>query len=231
MPPAPIRVLLVSDVRLYRDGLVWGLAASGRLQVVAAVDRAPLALERVADSIEVMLVDMSMAEARALIRAARVAQPDTFIVAFTVGMEDHAALECIEAGAHGYVSRNGTIEDLMTTVESVVRGEARCSPGLAASLFRRVAALASENEGACSLRLLTERERQIVELLAQGLSNREIAERLGIEPATAKNHVHHILEKLQIRRRSQVGSRLGWRGETAPRGDRADRSSPVQSPV
>ena len=217
-PGAPIRVFLVSDVRLYRDGLVWGLTATGRLQVVAAFERPVLALERLTEPVEVLLVDMSMNGATELIRAARVAHPQTFIVAFTVGMEDHAVLECIEAGAHGYVSRNGTVEDLTTTVESVVRGEARCPPRLAATLFRRVAALANENETAGSFLSLTQRERQIVELIEEGLSNREIARRLGIEPATAKNHVHHILEKLQLRRRGQIHSRLAWRrvGEPAP---------------
>ena len=218
-PDAPIRVFLVSDVRLYRDGLVWGLTATGRLQVVAAFERPVLALERLAEpAVEVLLVDMSMAGATELIRAARVAHPQTFIVAFTVGMEDHAVLECIEAGAHGYVGRNGTVEDLTTTVESVVRGEARCPPRLAATLFRRVAALASENDTAASFLSLTQRERQIVELIEEGLSNREIAGRLGIEPATAKNHVHHILEKLQLRRRGQIRSRLTWRrvGTPAP---------------
>ena len=201
----PIRVLLVSDVRLYRDGLVWGLTAAGRLQVVAAVERPVIALERLAEpGIDVLLVDMSMTGARDLISATRVAHPDTFIIAFTVGMEENAVLDCIEAGAHGYVSRNGTVEDLTTTVESVVRGEARCPPRLAATLFRRVAALASGNDSTTSFLALTQRERQIVDLLDEGLSNREIAGRLGIELATAKNHVHNILEKLHLRRRGQI---------------------------
>jgi len=211
-----IRVLLVSDVRLCRDGLVWGLSAGGRLQVVAAVDQPIAALERLeASRAEVMLVDMSMTSAKELIHAVRVAHSGTFIVAFTVGMEDGAVLECIEAGAHGYVSRNGTVDDLTTTVESVVRGEARCPPRLAATLFRRVAALANANDGTTAFLALTQRERQIVKLLEEGLSNREIASRLGIELATAKNHVHNILEKLHVQRRSQIRSRLNWR----PNGD------------
>ncbi len=212
-----IRVILVSDVRLCRDGLVWGLSAGGRFHVVAAVEQPATALERLeASRAEVMLVDMSMASAKELIRAVRVAHSSIFIVAFTVGMDDSAVLECIEAGAHGYVSRNGTVDDLTTTVESVVRGEAQCPPRLAATLFRRVAALANANDGASAFLALTQRERQIVKLLEEGFSNREIASRLGIELATTKNHVHNILEKLHVRRRSQIRSQLNWRANGDP---------------
>src|SRR5262249_7739110 len=97
-----------------------------------------------------------------------------------------------------------------------VRGEARCPPRLAATLFRRVAALANANDGAAAFLALTQRERQIVKLLEEGLSNREIAGRLGIELATAKNHVHNILEKLHVSRRSQIRSQLNWRANGDP---------------
>jgi DNA-binding NarL/FixJ family response regulator len=213
-----IRVLVASDVRLYRDGLVWSIAATGRLQVLGSADTATSALERVQDmAVDVLLVDMSMDGALSLIHAVKVSQPEIHIVAYTVGLDDHSVLRCIEAGAGGYVSRDGTVDDLVATVESVVRGETRCSPRLAAALFRRVTSLAqsdaSERNPAVAL---TQRELQIVDLIARGLSNKEIASQLGLEIATAKNHVHHILEKLQVRRRSQIGSRLGWRMRTGP---------------
>ncbi len=208
-----VRVFLASDVRLFRDGLVWGLAANTRLAVAGAAESAHLALSRLPDiALDVLLVDMCMAEALELIRAASLCHPHIRIVAFAVGTTDHAVLSCIEAGANGYVSRDGTIEDLVSTVESVVRGETRCSPRIVASLFRRVAVLAGEHEAASGA-VLTQREHQIVALLDQGLSNKEIASELGIELATAKNHVHNILEKLQVRRRSQVGPRLGWHSQ------------------
>lgn len=222
-PAAPLRVLVVSDVRLYRDGLVWSIAATARLQVQGSADSAPAALERIQTvPVDVLLVDMSMEGALALIHAVKVSQPEIYLVSYTVGLDDHSVLQCIEAGAGGYVSRDGTVEDLVATVESVARGETRCSPRLAATLFHRVATLAQAEGGEKDpAPVLTRREREIVDLIDQGLSNKEIASRLGIEIATAKNHVHHILEKLQLRRRSQVGSRLGWRyrtgAQTSPR--------------
>lgn len=211
-PHPPVRVFLASDVRVYRDGL----AASSHLHVVGAAESAPLALGRLPESAAaVLLVDMSMVDALELIRAAGICHPELRIVAFAVGPEDHDVLDCIEAGATGYVSREGSIEDLESTVESVVRGESRCSPKVAASLFRRLATLAGKQGPAASV-VLTQREHQIVTLLDQGLSNKEIASRLGIELATAKNHVHNILEKLQVHRRYQVGSRLGWPPRWSP---------------
>ena len=212
-----LRVLIASDVRLYRDGLVWSLAASARLRVEGSADSGPAALARLEGStLNVLLVDMSMEGAINLIHAASVSYPEVHIVAYTVGMDDQSVLHCIEAGAKGYVNRDATVDELVSTVESVARGESPCSPKLAASLFRRVAALAQSDAGAAAAPVLTQREAQIVELLDRGLSNKEIASHLGIELATAKNHVHHILEKLQVRRRSQVGGRLGWRHRTGP---------------
>jgi len=209
--PQEARVLVASDVRLYRDGLVWSIAATARIQVEGSADSGPSALARLEGSrVNVLLVDMSMEGALKLIHAVRVSYPDVHIVAYTVGMDDQSVLQCIEAGAVGYVSRDATVDELVATVESVARGEARCSPRLAASLFRRVASLAGTEQAVDEPAALTQRELQIVQLLDRGLSNREIASELGIEVATAKNHVHHILEKLRISRRSQVARRLGW---------------------
>ncbi len=210
--PQP-RVIVASDVRLYRDGLVWSIAATGRLHLDGSAATGADALARVAASpVDVLLVDMSLDGALKLIHAVSVAHPDVHIVAYTVGTDEQSVLRCIEAGAAGYVSRDATIDELVATVESVVRGETRCTPRLAASLFRRVSTLARTDAAEpVPAAHLTDREMQIVELLDQGMSNKEIAAHLGIEVPTAKNHVHHILAKLQVRRRSQVAGRLGWR--------------------
>ncbi len=215
---SPVPVLLVSDVRLYRDGLVWGLAGSARVRIAATAESGAEALARVHDaSPAVLLVDMAMAEALQLIRAVRISRPDINIVAFAVSADD-AALGCIEAGAAGYVAREASLDDLVAAVESVVRGETACSPRFTASLFRHIATLAESRTGEPTA-TLTPREREIADLIGQGLSNREIAAHLGIELATAKNHVHNILEKLQVRRRSQVGVRLA-RHQRAPAPER-----------
>jgi DNA-binding NarL/FixJ family response regulator len=90
----------------------------------------------------------------------------------------------------------------------VTRGEFLCSPGTAATLLRRVAALAAERHTADNGARLTPREQQVVRLIDEGLSNKEIARRLSIEVRTVKNHVHSILEKLQVRRRGEAAARM-----------------------
>jgi two-component system, NarL family, nitrate/nitrite response regulator NarL len=106
----------------------------------------------------------------------------------------------------GFVGRDGTLAELATAVERALAGEVRCSPKLAALLCERVAALAGRMGDVPSG--LTRRERQIADLVADGLSNKEIAIELRIGPATVKNHIHNILEKLHVPRRGAIGSRL-----------------------
>ena len=108
----------------------------------------------------------------------------------------------------GYVSREDSLDDLVAVVESVGRGELLCSPRVAASLLRRVASRAGTRWDSAPTHHLTAREAQIGQLIQEGLSNKEIASRLGIEVTTAKNHVHNLLEKLQVHRRAEAVARL-----------------------
>jgi DNA-binding NarL/FixJ family response regulator len=102
------------------------------------------------------------------------------------------------------VTRNGSISELVAAARCAARGELNCSPRIAGTLVRRVAALAKEQYSATHLSRLTQREREIADLLGQELSNKEIATRLRIEVATVKNHVHKVLEKLNAHSRFQV---------------------------
>jgi two-component system nitrate/nitrite response regulator NarL len=117
-------------------------------------------------------------------------------------------LECAEAGVAGYVTRNGSLADLIATIESVGRDEIIVSPRVAAALVRRLALLAAERRGPSARRALTSRERDVVMLLEGGLSNKEIAERLCIEVTTVKHHVHNILKKLRVSRRGEAAAKL-----------------------
>jgi DNA-binding NarL/FixJ family response regulator len=203
-----IRILVVTDVRLYRDGLVLHLGRQPEMDVVGAAANRPETLEanRTLQP-DVILLDMAMAESRATIGALRSASPSVKVIVLAVGDSDLDVLACAESGAAGYVVRDGSMDDLTATVMSVARGELRCSPRAAATLLRRVFALASERGLNASVgETLTLREREIVRLVDRGMSNKEIAARLGIELPTVKNHIHHILDKLQVRRRAEIGS-------------------------
>jgi two-component system, NarL family, nitrate/nitrite response regulator NarL len=124
------------------------------------------------------------------------------VVALAVTETEEEILDYARAGASGYVARGASLNELVSTVESVSRGEILCSPRIAAALFKRAGALA--NDSRAPLHRLTRRETEIVGLVARGLSNKQIAQRLFIEVATVKNHLHNIFEKLQVRSRIEA---------------------------
>jgi DNA-binding NarL/FixJ family response regulator len=192
---------------LYRDGLVGILRQSEHIDVVSAAATLATALEYAeAHRPEIVLLDCTVAEGGLAVSAIMRASPGARIVALAVADTPAEVIPWAEAGIAGYVTRNDSAEDLVLIIESVARGEMPCSPGIAAHLLQRVAHLAAgrPREGQADL---TPREQEVVALIEQGLSNKEIARHLLIEVSTVKNHVHHILEKLQARGRSVAAVR------------------------
>ncbi|MDQ5821587.1 MAG: response regulator transcription factor, partial [Actinomycetota bacterium] len=153
------------------------------------------------------LLDVAGGDGPGVVRSLLAKAPGTMVVALGVTEADDDVLPLAEAGVAGYVTRDGTVDDLLATVESVAAGETICSPRITATLLRRVALLARDRGAAAEAkRGLTHREREIVDLIDEGLSNKEIAVRLRIELATVKNHVHNILDKLHVRRRAEAAA-------------------------
>ena len=210
LTPSPLgaRVVIVSGLRLLRDGLAEALTHATGICVVAAVADAERARAAIVDhEPSLVLLDIELRDSLGLVRALHNAPRAPRIVVFAVSDSKDALLAYIEAGIDGYVPRDGSVADVVATVESVGRGETIVSPKLAASLFQRLAdqrRRRAEPRVAPSAFDLTLRERQILSLVEQGLTNKEIARSLGIELATVKNHVHHVLEKLQVSRRGQA---------------------------
>ena len=123
-------------------------------------------------------------------------------------------MACIEAGVAGYVSQDVSLEDLVKHIRMVAVGETFCSPKVAGLLFSRVAESARERHRLLALSSghLTRREQDVVALIEEGLSNKEIAVRLNIETATVKNHIHNILERLQLDNRQAAARYARERG-------------------
>jgi DNA-binding NarL/FixJ family response regulator len=205
-------VLLLSDVRLYREGLAQALARLPRMDVVgtSTVGDVITALRELRP--QVVLLDIAKRQSLLAVSAIHGAAPDVRVVAFAVADADDEVVACAEAGVAGCVPWDASIGDVAGVVESAARGEAACPPRMIATLFRRLAALAADRGNALSPRLgLTGRERQIVELVDRGLSNKEIARCLCIELATVKNHVHNVLEKLHVSSRGEAAARVRGR--------------------
>jgi DNA-binding NarL/FixJ family response regulator len=200
------RVLIASDVRLYREGLATTLAGPERLSIVGTVAGSELTVACLSHfGPDVVLLDMALAGCLGL-PAALHTEPAVRFVAFAVSEGDDGVLACAEAGFSGYVGKDGSAEDLVLTIESALRGEVLCPPQIAGALFRRLAAIVNSHGPNPSLSTLTGRELEIIELVDRGHSNKEIARRLRIGPATVKNHVHNILEKLHVHRRAEAAA-------------------------
>jgi two-component system, NarL family, nitrate/nitrite response regulator NarL len=215
-----IRVFIVARIKLYREGIAQLLGRRSGMTVVGVKsDLQEAAADIQGLQPDVVVLDMTTAGSHATVRDLKRLAPGMAVVALGVGELEGDILACVEAGVAGYVTREGSFEDLVTVVESAVRGELRCSPEVAGSLVRRLAALAADREASPSQARLTTRECEIVRLLEQGLSNKEIAVHLGIEVATVKNHVHNLLEKLKVHRRTEAARlfrhRPSWTRGTA----------------
>jgi two-component system nitrate/nitrite response regulator NarL len=200
------RLLILGETGLYREALAGLLRRDARFEVVAAVPRVEMALE-VLDraEVDIVLVDIGTSDGMDAVRALATAAPDVKLVALGVPELEPDVIAIAEAGASAYVTRDGSMEDLASVVQCVERGEVHCSPGMTAGLFRRVGTLARER-GLDPIEKLTARELDVLGLIEEGRSNKEIAAELSIELPTVKNHVHRILEKLHVHSRSEAAA-------------------------
>jgi two-component system nitrate/nitrite response regulator NarL len=199
---AGLRIVIVSDIRLYRDGLAHVLSLLDDVADVATCETAIECLAHAHRSApDIILLDMSTTSSDSAARLFSRELRSARIVALAVPESEPRILACVEAGVTGYVAREGSVDDLISAIRHAARGEALCTPVIAGGLMRRLAAGAHDKSLAAHL---TARELEIAEHIALGMSNRVIANRLGIELCTVKNHVHNILEKLGVGRRADV---------------------------
>ena len=204
-----VSVLVVADIRLYREGLVHALGHRSGLDVVGTAASSDAPSSSLAElRPDVVLVDVAATDGLAAVHSVVESVPDAKVVALALPESEADVIAYAEAGASGYVSRDGTLADLETVIRSVARGEALFPPRMTAGLLRRLAHLAADREPGVTDIHLTSRETEIVELIDQGLSNKEIAQRLSIAVSTVKNHVHNILDKLHVDRRGEAVARL-----------------------
>jgi two-component system, NarL family, nitrate/nitrite response regulator NarL len=209
-----IRVFVVAGVRIHRDALGRILEGTRSLAVVGTGADAYAVVESPDEAgPDVVLVDTATVDCPATIQALRRVVPGAKVLVLGVPESVDQLLAYAEAGVSSYVTREQSPEELITAIESAARGEALCSPRVAAALLERIASLASAHEPPVPSVRLTAREEEIIALIDLGLSNKQIAHELCIELATVKNHVHHILAKLKVSRRADAAAR--WRAGRA----------------
>jgi len=223
-------VLIVADVRLYREGLAAGLGSRDNLSVLGTSASRVDACAKVHElRPDVVVVDMATRESLELIRDLRDEAADAKVLAVAVEEVTSDILRCAEAGAAGYVTEDASIDDLAAAIASIAREELLCSPRIAAKLFGRLSESGPRQAAAgLQVRMLTNRERDVYDCIRQGHSNKEIARRLNIAEPTVKNHVHHLLAKLEVTSRAQAAARSSARTSRgrpfAPVGTPADET-------
>ena len=201
-----LRVLLVDDHDLFRTGLRNLLEEQG-VQVVGEAASGADALRIVREiAPEVVVMDLNMPGMSGVEATREITSiaPLTRVVVLTISDQDDDVMDAIVAGACGYLVKDSSIEELMRGINAASVGESLISPPIAAKVLQRMRAVTLD-QGAASLRAeLSERELDVLRLIANGKDNSEIAEALHISPKTVKNHISNILMKLQIDNRIQA---------------------------
>lgn len=205
-PAEPIRVLVVDDQQLFRRGIVALLGSEAGISVVGdaadGLEGTALA-ESTAPDVVLLDVKMPVRSGTEACRAIKDAVPSAKIVMLTASDEEADLYEAIKAGASGYLLKDSSLEEVADAVRLVADGQSLISPAMAAKLIEEFKQLAQPVRGRGSLRL-TERELEVLRLVARGLNNREISRELFISENTVKNHVRNILEKLQLHSRMEA---------------------------
>jgi DNA-binding NarL/FixJ family response regulator len=207
-----IRVLLVWGVRFTGECLVDILERDPLVSVVGLFsDLSEAVALSAALQADIILLDARLPEGAAAVRRALDMAPSMRIVVSAVKETEDDVVTWAEAGVIGYIPRTTPLGDFVRLVMDIHSGEQVCSGRVAAGLLRRVAVASRRSTGRNASRpitALTKRERQAAELIRSGLSDKEIARRLNISLATTKSHVHNLLGKLNVRRRTQVANHL-----------------------
>jgi two-component system, NarL family, nitrate/nitrite response regulator NarL len=212
-----LRVFVVADTRIHRDTLAAALGDTMCTEVVGVEAELPGALPEI-DAVRPTVVVLDLEETAAnLIEVQKAVSlfPKVKFVACGVACRDQEVLDWAQAGVEAIIDRERSIDELVATLHAAANGEFLCSPRIATTLLHHVAALArrSLNDGTSQL---SDRELEIAALIAGGLSNKEIARRLSIQVSTVKNHVHRILEKLQVNNRAGAAALLAALNQRPP---------------
>jgi DNA-binding NarL/FixJ family response regulator len=205
-----IRVLIVDDHALFRDGLSAILTTAPDAEVVGEAANGQEALQKVsATSPDVVLMDIQMPDMTGLEATRRILEtdPGVGIIMITMLEDDDSLFAAMRAGARGYVLKGADKAEMLRSIRAVAKGEAIFGPAIASRLtgfFRQVDVALQEHDNATVFPELTDREREILELIALGRTNQEIAAHLHITIKTVSNHISNIYSKLQVAGRVQA---------------------------
>jgi DNA-binding NarL/FixJ family response regulator len=210
-----IRVLIADDHHLFREGLARVLNETPGISIVASVSNGAEAVARAAEfKPDVILMDVNMPKLDGVeaTRQLRNIHPAASVLMLTVSEEERDLYAAIRAGARGYLLKNATTSELIEAIQHVYAKEAILAPGMAAKLLDEFAAIsppAQPSGNDVESDALTEREQQVLQWVALGLTNKEIGAKLSLSPHTIKAHLRTILDKLHLRSRAEAAAWVG----------------------
>jgi len=204
-----IPVAIIEDNRLIREGLAALLNQTGECTVVAAAANGDIAQLRAAAP-RVILLDLGLRDGDSLRTAELVRKefPEAGVVVMDLLPVHEDIVEFVNVGVAGFIMKDATVEELVNTIRSVAEGQHILPPQMTSSLFSQIAreAIARGGDGVMDAVRMTPREREVIELIKEGLSNKRIAARLSVAPQTVKSHVRNIMEKLALHTRLQIAA-------------------------
>ena len=205
-----IKLLVIEDNRLLREGIAAMIGEQADLKVVAALgdgDKAPLKIREFKPDVVLLDLGLRSQNSLQLVKSLKNSFPETKIIVMDLVPMESDVINFVRAGVSGFILKDATVEDFLRTIRSVAKGTKVLPPLLTSSLFSQIVKHAVNRS--TSSRLIdsvrmTKRERQVIHLIADGLTNKEIAQKLYLSTYTVKSHVHNILEKLALRTRVQI---------------------------
>lgn len=207
---APVRVVLADDQRLVRESLSTLLGLVDGIELVGAASDGEEALELTAEhEPDVVLMDLRMPRLDGIeaTRILRERHPGVRVIALTTYADDESVLGALRAGARGYLTKDASSEDIRAALLTVAAGDAALDPAIQHHVVAAVADGGGRPEEPIRPELpddLTQREAEVLALIAEGLTNAEIAERLFVSPTTVKSHINHLFAKARLRDRAQA---------------------------
>ena len=205
-----IRVMLVEDHSLMRRTLREIISAEDDLLLVAEAADGQMAIDRALSSKpDVILMDIDLPESSGIEATREIVRwlPQTRVIMLTVSSAEEDLFESLRVGATGYITKDASRGEIVEAIRAGSQGELPLTPAMATRVLAHFRNL-RPRDGSESMAVLSEREREVVSLLATGLRDKEIAHQLLISPATVKKHVEHILRKLQVRTRAEATAKL-----------------------
>ena len=205
-----IRLILIEDNRLLREGIISLLKKESDITIVASFDDTDIELEEISDlKPDIVLLDLGLPNHNSLdlVKSLITVYKNVHVIIMDLLPIQEDILQFIESGVSGFILKDATIEEFIQTIRTVAQGIKVLPPILTGSLFSQIMEYGVKELGPSNLMQsvrMTKREKEIVELIAEGLANKEIAYKLSLSIYTIKSHVHNILEKMALNSRVQI---------------------------